>query len=479
MNSLKGKEAKAKILEGIDLVADMVKVTIGPNGRNVILDQHGMHITNDGISIAKEIRSDDRFVQMGIEFIQNAAKEANSIAGDGTSTTIVLIQALAHEAFNALDSTSVTKLRKELKEATLKALEQMKSRPADLKKIAVSSVEDKELGELIAQTVEDVGEHGSVTYEEGESVTEVELKQGYVIEAGYKNPHMMNTPKTLDHSNLPILVWNHQINSLAPLEEVVKALQEEGKTKLAIVCPDVSDGVVQMILQNHLEGIFTIIPIQIHAFMGDVMEDIAHFTGARYVHNLQSPKKEDLGTLERLIQSNTETTLSAQGSPERIEELTKIPVKGKEKMEMEKRIGKLSGKMAVIKVGADSKSEKDYLIRKVEDAINATKGAKKAGCVDGGGCAYAQISLKGKDKGTRVLSKALLAPVKNILKNSDIDYPEVKHKVKKGAYNVLTGKLDDITDSYLTVETALKIGVSAVATLLTIEGVVVNMPPKK
>jgi len=488
-NVLRSDEARKKILVGINEVADTVKVTIGPNGKNIVLDKHGMIITNDGVSIAKEIKSDDRYEHMGIQFIQDVAREANSIAGDGTTTTIVLTQALAQEAFNALDKgVSVTQLREELKVATQKVLARLEASKKDtplstLKKLASISAESDEIGELIADAVTKVGEFGNVTYVEsdGKSVT-CEYKDGYVIDHGYSNPNLLNTARSIEYKKLPILVWNTQITNLAKLESVCMSLQEQGTDKLVVVASSFEDSAMSQIIQNHVEGIFHIIPVPIHGFLGDIIEDIARFTGATYVHNLAEPLVSDLGQLDSIVQTSTETFLTAsfpEDTQERIAEIQALDLKGKAKKEADKRIGKLSGLIAEIKVGAESNQEREYLMRKVEDAINATKGAKN-GVVAGAGCAYIHCLPTETDRGSLILREALKAPLINILKNGDEEYAEIRKAIEKGeTYGAKLKKFDDaVIDSLLTVSTALRVSVSAVATLLTIEGVVVNVIKK-
>jgi len=488
-NVLRSDEARKKILAGINEVADTVKVTIGPNGKNVVLDKHGMIITNDGVSIAKEIKSDDRYEQMGIQFIQDVAREANSIAGDGTTTTIVLTQALAQEAFNALDKgVSVTQLRSELKCATQKVLDRLNGLKKDtplskLKKLASISAESDEIGELIANAITKVGEFGNVTYVESEdkNVT-CEYKDGYVIDQGYKNPNLLNTARSVEYKKLPILVWNTQITNLAKLESVCMSLQDLGTDKLIVVASSFEDNAISQIIQNHVEGIFHIIPVPIYGFLGDIMEDVARFTGAKYIHNLSEPLVSDLGNVDSIVQTSTETFIMAnfpEKTKERIKEIKSLDLKGKEKKDADIRIGKLSGQIAEIKVGAESNQEREYLMRKVEDAINATKGAKD-GVVPGAGCAYIHCLPQETDRGSLILKEALKSPLINILKNGDEEYPEIRKEIEKGkTYDAKLKKFDDsIIDSLLTVSTALKVSVSAVATLLTIEGVVVNQIKK-
>jgi chaperonin GroEL len=487
-NVLRGDEARKKILEGINEVADTVKVTIGPNGKNIVLDQHGMTITNDGVSIAKEIKSEDKYQQMGIQFIQDVARQANSVAGDGTTTTIVLTQALAQEAFKALDKgVSVTQLRNELKDAAQNVLDRIKESKKEvpyerLKALTSISAESEELGEMIANAVTEVGEYGSVTYVPGDKTIECEFKDGYVIDQGYKNPHLLNTPRSIELENIPLLVWNTQITNLAKIEHICTYLQEKGINKLALIAGSIEDTAMNQIIQNHVQGIFTVIPIPIYSYLGDIMEDIAILSGSKFVHNLVEPTPDDLGHLEKIVQTSVDTLLTVKNPQvqDRINQIKALELKGKDKVDAEKRIGKLSGKIAVIKVGAESNQERDYLLRKVEDAINAAKGAKE-GVVAGAGCAYIHATSPAKTKGDAILNEALTAPLKNILKNGDEEYPEIRKEIEKGkTYNAKTKKMDDsIIDSYLTVSTALKVAVSAVATLLTIEGVVINHPLKK
>lgn len=487
-NVLRNDDARKKILAGIDLVADTVKSTIGPNGKNIVLDKHGMVITNDGVSIAKEIKSDDRYEQMGIEFIQDVARQANSVAGDGTTTTIVLTQALAHEAFNALDKgVSVTQLRAELKEATLQILARLEDIKSDtpfdkLKKLASISAESESLGEMIAQAVIDVGEFGNVTYSESDEKTVIcEYKNGYVIDQGYKNPNLLNTSNSIEHENVPILIWNTQIPNLSKVEDICMSLQDRGINKLVLVAGSIEDSAINQIIQNHVEGIFHIIPIPIYAYLGDIMEDLATFTGAKYIHNLSEPFASDLGHVEKIVQTSTDTfiTVANPQVSERIKTIQDLNLKGKAKKDADVRIGKLSGKIADIQVGAESNQEREYLMRKVEDAINATKGAKH-GVVPGAGCAYVHCLPQETDRGSLILKEALTAPLVNILKNGDEEYPEFRKEIEKGkTYNAKTKKYDNtIIDSFLTTSTALKVSVSAVATLLTIEGIVVNQIKK-
>lgn len=490
-NLITGTQARNKIMEGIDLVADMVKATIGPNGRNAMLDQYGHVITNDGVSIAKDIKSDDPYVQMGIQFIQEVAKQANKVAGDGTSTTITLVQALAHESFKRLNwRTSVTEFRKQLNEAcetVLKDLEKSKKKitKEKLRKLTRLSVESDTIGDMIADAQLTVGEYGKVLFEKAEQdeVT-VEFKSGYALDGGYRTAHLTKAGK-IEENNIPVLVWNKRIPTLAPLEGLLNELINKGKKTVAIVISHIDDLAVEQIITNHINSVITIIPIPILAYHGDVMEDIAIFTGAKHLKGIESPVLDDLGEITKLVQTDSETFISSDSAEcdtkERIKELLAMDASGIHKKEIEKRIAKLSGKLAQIKIGAPSEQEKDYLYRKIEDAVHASEKSVKHGYVAGGGCAYVHAinSIKGKDKGSVVMREALHSPIINILRNGDERYSIKKEILKGKTYNAKTKQFDDdVIDSYLTVKTAIQVSTSAVSTLLSIEGVVINNATK-
>ena len=451
-----GKNAQDKMLEGIDELANTVKVTLGPKGRNVVLDKgYGSPlITNDGVSIAKEITFDDPFKNMGAKLIYEVANNTNDVAGDGTTTATLLAQEMIHNGLKEVEKGAnpvlmregIEKASKKVSEELLKISEPVNTN-SDIASVATISSGSKEIGEIIAGAMEKVGKNGVINVDESKGFeTSLEVTQGLKYNKGYISPYMLSddNSKSITMENPLILVTNNKINSIQDilpiLEEIVKSHQP-----LFIIADDIDQETVSTIILNKLRGTFNVVATKAPGFgdsQADELKDIALITGAKfYDKNLPDGKLKDI-TLEGLgsaskvvIEKDSTTIIDGSGSKEDLEnhinelrndynnESTKY-----KKDQINERIAKLSNGVALIKVGATTESELKEKKLRLEDALNATKAAISEGIVPGGGEALMEVYKKVRKeltsdnvdvkRGINVVLKSLEAPLYQIAENS-------------------------------------------------------------
>lgn len=474
---LHGREAQEALVRGINIINDAVKTTIGPRGRNVAYDKgYGVPtITNDGVSIVKEIILADKFENMGAEIAKEVATKTNDIAGDGTTTSIVLTSAISTEGIKRTSSgENGLIIRRGIESATNDAVEILKeiARPvknkSEIKQVATISAESEEMGSIIADTIEKVGQDGVVTVEESQSfgVTS-EVVDGFSFDKGFLSHYMVTNSERMEavYENVPVLVTDKKISAIKEILPLLEKMASTGKKDLVIIADEVEGEALTTIVLNKIRGVFNILAIKAPNF-GDrkkeELEDIATVLGATLVTNdlgiaLETADTTVLGRADKIIATKDNTIIvGGKGKKtnikERIEFLKSQHKNSNGKFDnftrehLEKRIARLSNGVAVIRVGAATETEMKYLKLKLEDAVNATKAAIEEGIVVGGGVALAKVSKKlrlilKKDKrfnkkelnkteeeflaGYKILINALCAPLIQITKNAGTVDPMV------------------------------------------------------
>lgn len=515
-------EARKALKAGIDKVADAVKTTIGPRGRNVVLDRgYGTPtITNDGVSIAKDITLPNKFENMGAEIIKEVATRTNEIAGDGTTTAVVLMQAMVAEGVkqtamgvNAMGiKLGIEAAKAEVVQALKSLAKPIKSKE-EIMQVATVSAESKELGRIIADTIDKVGHDGVVTVEESQSFgVEREIVEGFEFDRGYVSPYMITSPDRMEaeYRDVPILITDKKISTVKDILPLLEKLAQSGKKDLVIIADDVDGEALATFVVNKLRGGFNALAIKAPGY-GDrkkeVLEDIAVTTGGTVISEelgmkLESAEVSMLGKVAKII-ATKDTTIIAGGKGKKADIEARVATlkaqakdtKSKYDLEkLEERIAKLSGGVAVIKVGAATETEMKYLKLKIEDAVNATKAAIEEGIVPGGGTALIKAALMASGKthketgnfdaefkvGYQILIKALEAPLRQIAINAGKDDGAViveKVKTAKGnaGYDAIADEIvpdmlaAGIIDPVKVTRSGVEHAASAAAVLLTTE----------
>lgn len=526
------EKAKKSLKAGIDTVANAVKITIGPRGRNVAFDKGygGPTITNDGVSIAKEITLKDPIENMGASIVKEVAEKTNEIAGDGTSTSVVLMQSMTTMGLKqmAMGANGVL-VRAGIEAATHDAVEALQSIAKPIKakesitQIATISAENKEWGNIIAETIERVGKDGAVTVEESQSIGVVsDVVEGLSFDNGYISPYMITNPDRMEAEmkDPAILLADTKISSVQKVLPLLEKLAKTGQKDLVIIADDVDGEALATFVVNKLRGTFNVLAIKAPGF-GDRkkehLEDIAIVTGATVVSEEKGMKFEDLelgilGSASRVVSKKDSTVIVGGGGSKkaidsRVFQLKTILADTKSNFDREKleeRIAKLAGGVAVIRVGAPTETEMKYIKLKIEDAVNATRAAIEEGIVPGGGSALAMVAAKLEKKftelpkkstdefktGYRIVIDSLTEPLKQIAENSGKDDGSVKvYEVQKmggsAGYDALADTLvenmfeEGIIDPLKVTRTALQNASSAAAIFLTTDVAIADEPEEK
>ena len=526
------EEARKALKRGVDAVANVVKVTIGPRGRNVVLDKsYGAPvITNDGVSIAKEITLSDKFENMGAEIIKEVANKTNDVAGDGTTTSVILAQSIISEGLkHANMGVNAMSLRAGIEEATSKAVailgqiaKPIKNKE-EIRQVATIAAESEEMGNIIADTIEKVGKDGVVTVEESQTFgVDSEVMEGLEFDKGYVSPYMITNPERMEaeYKDVPILLTDKKISSIKDILPLLESLAQSGKKELVIVADDVDGEALTTFLVNKLRGGFSVLAVKAPGY-GDrkkeMLEDIAVTIGAKVISEdlglkLESATADMLGRAQKVVSKKDSTIIvGGRGGKTAIDHRIKSLKKQKEtldskydKEKIDERIAKLSGGVAVIRVGAATETEMKYLKLKIEDAVAATKAAISEGIVAGGGSAYIRVikkikSLKATDFATPeialgydIILRSLEAPLRQIVLNTgnadgSVAVEKIMNSEKENAgFNTLTEKFSEdlikegIIDPVKVTRTALQNASSAAAILLTTEAAIADEPePKK
>ncbi|QQS26997.1 chaperonin GroEL [bacterium] len=519
------EDARKKLKDGVDKLANTVKTTLGPKGRNVVLQKsYGSPlVTNDGVTIAKEIELEDAFENMGAQVVREVASKTNDMAGDGTTTATVLAQAIMEEGVkNVAAGGNPIAIRRGIEKATKHVVADLNDMAKPVKgkeeiaNVATISAGDEEVGKLIAEVMETVGEDGIVTVEESQGMgLEKEVVEGMQFDKGYVSAYMVTDTTRMEavYENAPILITDKKISSIQEILPLLEALAQEGKKDLVIIAEEVEGEALTTLILNKLRGTFNALAIKAPAF-GDrrkaMLEDIAILTGGQVITEEVGLKLEDatvemLGEARKVIATKDNTTVvEGKGSEGQIKERTaQIKAQIKEttsEYELEKlqeRVAKLEAGVAVIKVGAASEVELKEKKLRIEDAINSTKAAVAEGIVPGGGAALVKIArslekMKVDDSeeqvGVKIVAKALEAPLRQIAANAGIsDVAVILEAVSKSdnigwnfAKNEQTDMIKEgIIDPVRVTKSALVNATSAVSMLLTTEAAVVDIPEKE
>ncbi|MCD6270697.1 chaperonin GroEL [bacterium] len=518
------ESARRKLKQGVDKLADAVKVTLGPRGRNVVLDKGfgSPTITNDGVSIAKEIELEDKIENLGAEVIKEVASKANDTAGDGTTTAVVLAQSLITEGLkNIAAGANPLALSSGIRKGSKKVIEYLKeisskvAKKEEIAQVASISAEDKELGNLIAEVVAETGENGVITVEESKTFgISKEVVKGMQFDRGYISPYMVTNAEKMEAvlEDPYILISDKKISSVQDIVPMLEKITQAGKKEILIIADEVEGEALATLVVNKLRGVLDVLAVKAPGF-GDskkaVLEDIACVTGGQVISEEKGMKLDNidlsmLGQARRVISKKENTTIvGGKGKKADIEaRINQIrneiaeTTSDFDKEKLQERLGKLSGGVAVIKVGAPTEVEQKARQHKAEDALSATRAAIEEGIVAGGGVALLRASqqldelkLKGEEKvGVDILRKALEEPLRMIAQNSGIEGSVVVEKVKsqKGSIGFDAQKLSyedliktGIIDPTKVVRSALENAVSGASILLTTECVVADIPEKK
>ena len=518
------EKARRLLKIGVDKLADTVKVTLGPKGRNVILDKGfgAPYITNDGVTIAKEIELENKFENIGAEIVKEVASKTGDSAGDGTTTAAVLAQAIIAEGFkNVAAGANPLELKKGIEKgteavvATLKKLSKPIKSKAEIAQVATISAEDEEVGELLADIMQELGKDSVITVEESQTFgVAKEVVEGMQFDKGYISPYMITNVERMEaeYEDSFILITDRKISSLQDIIPVLEKLAKNGVKQLVIIADEVEADALATLVVNKLRGAFNTLAIKAPGF-GDrrkeILEDIAVVTGGQVISEEKGMKLENieikfLGRARKVVSTKDNTTIiEGKGKKPDIEaRIGQIKKQIEQtdsefdKEKLQERLAKLAGGVAVIKVGAATELEMKAKKDKIEDAKNATKAAVEEGIVPGGGVALIrtiksldEIKAKGDEAtGINILKKALEEPLRQIARNAGEDGAVVASEVKKheGAYgfNALTNKYEDlvkagIIDPTKVVRLALQNAISGAAMLLTTEAVVTDKPEKK
>ena len=518
-----GEEARKALEKGVDQLADTVKITLGPKGRNVVLDKKfgAPLITNDGVTIAKEIELEDPFENMGAQLVKEVSTKTNDVAGDGTTTATLLAQAIVKEGLkNLAAGANPMVMKKGIAKATAAAIEAMKvnsqkvNGSADIARVGAVSSGDEAIGQLIAEAMEKVGHDGVITIEESKTAeTYSEVVEGMQFDRGYVTPYMVTDTEKMEDNldDALILITDKKISNIQELLPVLEQVVQSGK-KLLIIAEDVEGDALSTLIVNRLRGTLNVVCVKAPGF-GDrrkeMLQDIAILTGGTVISSdvgleLKEATLDQLGQARQVKVTKENTTIvNGAGSSEeikarigQIKSQIEVTTSDYDKEKLQERLAKLAGGVAVIKVGAATEVEMKEKKLRIEDALNATRAAVEEGIVAGGGTAYLNAipaveklyaETEGDEKtGLQIVARALTAPVKQIAANAGIDGSVVLEKIRESgkvgygfdAYNEVYCDMipTGIVDPTKVTRSALENAASIASTLLTTESLVADKP---
>jgi chaperonin GroEL len=518
-----GEEARQALQRGVDQLADTVKITMGPKGRNVVLDKKfgSPLITNDGVTIAKEIELEDPFENMGAQLVKEVSTKTNDVAGDGTTTATLLAQAIISEGLkNLAAGANPMVMKKGIAKATDAAIEEIKknSKPvsgtADIARVGAISSGDETIGKLIAEAMEKVSNDGVITVEESKTAeTYSEVVEGMMFDRGYITPYMVTDTEKMEAvmDDALILITDKKISSIQELLPLLEQVVQSGK-KLVIIAEDVEGDALSTLIVNRLRGTLNVVCVKAPGF-GDrrkeMLQDIAILTGGTVISadlglDLKETQLNQLGQA-RQVKVTKENTIIVDGAGDaneikariaQIRSQIEVTTSDYDKEKLQERLAKLSGGVAVIKVGAATETEMKEKKLRIEDALNATRAAVEEGIVAGGGTAYINAipaveklldQVEGDEKtGVNIIAKALTAPMKQIAANAGIEGAVVLSKVLESGktgygFDAYTETYCDmipsgIVDPTKVTRSALENAASVAAILLTTESLVADKP---
>ena len=518
-----GEEARKALEKGVNQLADTVKITMGPKGRNVVLDKKfgAPLITNDGVTIAKEIELEDPFENMGAQLVKEVSTKTNDVAGDGTTTATLLAQAIIHEGLkNLAAGANPMVMKKGISKATTAAIEAMKANSQkvngsdDIARVGAVSSGDENIGKLIAEAMEKVGHDGVITIEESKTAeTYSEVVEGMQFDRGYITPYMVTDTEKME-ANLDdalILITDKKISNIQELLPVLEQVVQAGK-KLLIIAEDVEGDALSTLIVNRLRGTLNVVCVKAPGF-GDrrkeMLQDIAILTGGTVISSdvgleLKEAQLSQLGQARQVKVTKENTTIvNGAGSSEeikarvgQIKSQIEVTTSDYDREKLQERLAKLAGGVAVIKVGAATEVEMKEKKLRIEDALNATRAAVEEGIVAGGGTAYLNAipavekllaESEGDEKtGVQIVARALTAPVKQIAANAGIDGSVVLEKIRESGkigygFDAYKETYCDmipagIVDPTKVTRSALENAASIASTLLTTESLVADKP---
>ena len=519
------EEARAAMKKGIDKLADAVRMTLGPRGRAAVIEKgYGApQVTFDGVTVAKEIELEEKYENLGAEFIKQAAEKTNDNVGDGTTTSVVIAHTLIEEGEKTIreKSFNVIHLAEGLKkgaEAVLKQLESQREVINDNKKIkevATLSAKDAEIGGLIAEVMDKIGKEGVVSVEDSNTIgNSFEIVEGMQFDRGYVSQYMVTSQERMEAvlEDPYILVTDRKVSAINDLLPLLEKVIQSGKKELVIIGEDIEGEALATLIVNKLRGIFSVLAVKAPGF-GDrrkeMLQDIAVVTGAQFISEdlgkkLDGADLADLGHAHRVVATKDDTTIvGGKGDKKAIEDRVaqlKAQIKKTEsdfdKEKLQERLGKLAGGVAVIKVGAPTESEQKELKQRVEDAVAATRAAMEEGIVPGGGIALFNAGIAGSgappsDEALAILQKAMWAPLRAIIANSGESPDAIMDKLRKDrggnnwlGFNAATNKIENlkeagIIDPLKVTKTAFLNAVSVASTYLTVGAAITSVPEKK
>ncbi len=519
-----GNDARARMVRGINILANAVKVTLGPKGRNVVLDKAfgAPTVTKDGVSVAKEIELEDKFENMGAQMVKEVSSQTSDVAGDGTTTATLLAQAIVREGMKSVTAgMNPMDLKRGIDKAVVAAVEELKalSKPCtDSKAIAqvgtISANADESIGEIIANAMEKVGKEGVITVEEGSSLdNSLDVVEGMQFDRGYLSPYFINNQQSMsaELEDCFVLLYDKKISNIRDLLPVLEGVAKAGKP-LLIVSEDVEGEALATLVVNTMRGIVKVAAVKAPGF-GDrrkaMLQDIAILTGGQVISeevglSLEKASIEDLGHAKKVQVTKENTTIiDGAGNPDdikgrvdqiraQIEEATS----DYDKEKLQERVAKLAGGVAVIKVGAATEFEMKEKKARVEDALHATRAAVEEGVVPGGGVALVRAlqalkDLKGanhdQDIGIAIARRSMEEPLRQIVMNCGEEPSVVMNRVQEGTgnygYNAATGEYGDMIDMGIldptkVTRTALQNASSVAGLIITTEAMVAELPRK-
>lgn len=518
------EEARSALKRGVDQLANAVKVTLGPKGRNVILDRgFGTPVvTKDGVTVAKEIELENKFENLGAELVKEVASKTNDVAGDGTTTATVLAQSLIAEGLrNVTAGTNPQALRRGIEKGVVAVVDEIKNKIAtpikgeEIEKVASISANDPEIGSMIAKAMEKVGNNGVITVEESQTFgIDVEVVEGMQFDKGYVSHYMVTNPERMEseYHDAYILITDKKISSIQDILPVLEKVATTGKKELVIIAEDVDGEALATLVVNKLRGVFHTLAVKSPGF-GDrrkaMLQDIAILTGGKVVSEeiglkLENVDLHDLGQARKVVSDKEHTTIvEGHGEKSTIEDRVKqlqVELNNTssdfEKEKLQERIAKLSGGVAVIKVGAATETEMKEKKHRIEDAVSATKAAVEEGIVPGGGVALLRAAgalnsaaVDGDERvGLDILRRALEEPLRMIAQNAGKDGSVVAEKVRDSSgsfgYNAQTDVYEDLVkvgviDPAKVTRSALQNAASIAIMVITTEAAVTELPKKE
>ena len=518
-----GEEARKALEKGVDQLADTVKITLGPKGRNVVLDKKfgAPLITNDGVTIAKEIELEDPFENMGAQLVKEVSTKTNDVAGDGTTSATLLAQAIVKEGLkNLAAGANPMIMKKGIAKATAAAIEAMKANSqkvngsADIARVGAVSSGDETIGQLISEAMEKVGHDGVITIEESKTAeTYSEVVEGMQFDRGYITPYMVTDTEKMEAvlDDALILITDKKVSNIQELLPILEQVVQSGK-KLLVIAEDVEGEALSTLIVNKLRGTLNVVCVKAPGF-GDrrkeMLQDIAILTGGQVISadvglELKEATLAQLGQARQVKVTKENTTIvNGAGSSEdikarvaQIKSQIEVTTSDYDREKLQERLAKLAGGVAVIKVGAATEVEMKEKKLRIEDALNATRAAVEEGIVAGGGTAYLNAipaveklmaEAEGDEKtGMQIIARALTAPVKQIAANAGIDGSVVLEKIRESgktgygfdAYNEVYCDMipSGIVDPTKVTRSALENAASIASTLLTTEALVADKP---